>query len=261
MYFPLIFHEKLNGFLNLVYLPPNSWENKIKAKINVYAIFSNGLEWNTIELPQLEYGQSARYEENNFSRYSVKSNLLIFYPTFEKLPKTLKTLPSKKYWHSSTPAWRNSTGFQNEYAQVSYQAEMEPFPPKASLLTFHPFIQYSNMNNNLIIINITKEPSIVEHQVKVYNSRTFDYIDSVGVKSNSATEIPLDRYNFDSSDLPVFTCDTMAAIPFGLGISKDNFTLSLEHTHPPASLVIFGDRQTAQSKIKQKWFKKLGSKN
>ncbi len=261
MYFPLIFHEKLNGFLNLVYLPPNSWENKTKTKINLYAIFSDGSDWNTIELPQLEYGESVTYEESYFKQYPIKSNLLLFYPTFKKLPKTLRTLPSDRHWHSTTPAWRNSTGFTNEYAQVSYQAEMEPFPPKASLLTFHPFIQYSNMNNNLIIINLTKEPSIMEHELKVYNSQTFKYIDSVRVKSNSATEIPLDQYNFESSDLPVFTCDTMAAIPFGLGISKDGFTLSLEHTHPPASLVIFGDRRTAQSNIKQKWFQKLGSKN
>jgi hypothetical protein len=186
---------------------------------------------------------------------------LVFYPTFENLPKTLKNLPSDKYWHSSIPPWRNSTGFTNKYAQVSYQAEMEPFPSSASLLTFHPFIQYSNMRNNLIIVNLTREPKIVDHELKIYNSLNSQYIDTVTVKSNSATEIPLDQYNFDPSDLPVFTCATMAAIPFGLGISKDDLTLSLEHTHPPASLVIFGDRRNAQSKIKQKWFQKLGVKN
>lgn len=261
MFFPLICHEKLNGFLNLVYLPSNNWENNLRSKINLYAIFSDGLVWHTIELPQLEYGESIRYSQDDFSEYSIDSKLIIFYPTLNKLPKTLNKLPSEKFWHSTIPAWRNSTGFTNKFAQVSYQAEMEPFPPKASLLTFHPFIQYSNMQNNLIVINLTNEPAILSHELKVYNSLTSEYLDFVTVKSNSATEIPLDQYNFDPSDLPVFVCNTMAAIPFGLGISKDGLTLSLEHTHPPASLVIFGDRRNAQSKIKQKWFKKLGVNN
>jgi hypothetical protein len=49
----------------------------------------------------------------------------------------------------------------------------------------------------------------------------------------------------------------MAAVPFGLGISSDNKGLSLEHTHPPGSFVVRGDRNKIQKQIKTDWFKTL----
>ena len=78
---------------------------------------------------------------------------------------------------------------------------------------------------------------------------------------NSLNCIPLDDYKFSQSDLPIFYIDSMAAIPFGLGVSKGGKMLSLEHTHPPASLVLFGQRNSVQGRIKQKWVSKFGAIN
>ena len=69
--------------------------------------------------------------------------------------------------------------------------------------------------------------------------------------------IDLDQYKFAQTDLPIFICPTMAAVPFGLGISFDNKGLSLEHTHPPGSFVVRGDRNKIQKQIKSEWFKTL----
>ena len=74
------------------------------------------------------------------------------------------------------------------------------------------------------------------------------------VKNNSANLIELDKYNFSSNHLPVFICRSMAGIPFGLGIQKNKKMLSMEHTHPPASFVIHGDRFKVQGEIKRRWF-------
>ena len=260
MFFPLMFHDELNGFIELVYLPSNNWENKLNLEINMYALYSDSSVWNVVELPRIKYGESVRYSQSDFSKYDVTSKLVLMYPSLDLLPKTLPKLPGAKFWHSSMPAWRNSTGFVNQFAQVSYQAEIEPFPAKASLLTFHPFIQFDNMQNNLITVNITSDPAINSHSLKVFNSLTSELLDTVVIESNSTCEIKLDKYMFKPTDLPVFSCETMAAIPFGLGISKDNYTLSLEHTHPPASLVIFGDRRHIQSQLKKKWFNRLGNR-
>ena len=49
----------------------------------------------------------------------------------------------------------------------------------------------------------------------------------------------------------------MAGIPFGFAISKDKKMLSLEHTHPPASFVVHGQRFMVQKEIKRKWFSVL----
>ena len=55
----------------------------------------------------------------------------------------------------------------------------------------------------------------------------------------------------------MFVSKGMAAIPFGLGINLDMNLMSLEHTHPPGSFVVRGDRNKIQKQIKSKWLEKL----
>ena len=49
----------------------------------------------------------------------------------------------------------------------------------------------------------------------------------------------------------------MGGIPFGFGISYNDDMLSLEHTHPPASFSVHGERFEVQKKIKSLWFNEL----
>ena len=44
---------------------------------------------------------------------------------------------------------------------------------------------------------------------------------------------------------------------FGLGVSEDKKMLSLEHTHPPASFAVHGERFKVQAEIKRQWFNAL----
>ena len=46
----------------------------------------------------------------------------------------------------------------------------------------------------------------------------------------------------------------MAGIPFGFGLNRTAPMLSLEHTHPPASFVVHGNRFETQKIIKTNWF-------
>ena len=69
--------------------------------------------------------------------------------------------------------------------------------------------------------------------------------------------IPLNLYNFLPDQLPIFICRSMAGIPFGFGISKNKDMLSLEHTHPPASFSVHGERFKVQGEIKNNWLSKL----
>jgi hypothetical protein len=181
----------------------------------------------------------------------------LIYPSINNLDSRLDALPSKKVWYSEIPAWRNTSGFYNQYTQVSYQADIEPLPPKASLLTFHPFIQFGEVINNLLVLNVTKNPNIKKDKISLFNSYDKSFVADVEIRTNSLTTIPLDIYNFKPTDLPVFYSPNIAGIPFGLGIAKSGRMLSLEHTHPPASLVLHGDRRGMQGKIKKAWIEKL----
>ena len=91
----------------------------------------------------------------------------------------------------------------------------------------------------------------------MFNSFDKSFIADTLISTNSLTTIPLDVYSFKPTDLPVFYSPEIAGIPFGLGIAKSGKMLSLEHTHPPASLVLHGNRRAIQGKIKKSWIEKL----
>jgi hypothetical protein len=256
MFFPLMKTEGLSGFLDLVYFPPNNWENRDKSKIMLFAIWPDGDHWSTEKLRDLSFGENCEFRSESFLD-KLDSNLCLIYPTHVELPKALNSLPELPIWFSRIPEWRATTGFKNSSAQTSYQGEIFPLPSKASLLTFHPFIQYGNVENRLLVLNVTKNPEIVESELNLYDSQSGALFGSEIVRTNSVTTINLDKYNFKPEHLPAFVSPHMAGIPFGLGIANDGSMLSMEHTHPPASLVLFGNRNSIQGQIKKKWFNNL----
>jgi hypothetical protein len=247
----------LEGFCDLVYESPNNWENRIHRRISLYLLWSDGQGWNTKLLREMNHGDFFQVNTKNINKKCLETGLALIYPSVDELPEKLGKLPSKKVWYSEIPAWRNTSGFYNEYTQVSYQADIEPLPTKASLLTFHPFIQFGEVINNLLVLNVTNEPSILKGKISLFNSFDKRFIAESEISTNSLTTIPLDSFNFKPTDLPVFYSPIIAGIPFGLGIANSGRMLSLEHTHPPASLVLHGDRRKVQGKIKRAWVEKL----
>ena len=239
-----------------MYFPPNNWENRDKSQIMLYAIWTEGHHWRTEKLGVLNYGENRAFDSDSYAE-KLNSNLCLIYPTHTDLPNILPSLPDFPVWFSRIPEWRATTGFRNLNAQTSYQGEIFPLPEKASLLTFHPFIQYGDVENRLLVLNVTKSPQIVESEFHLYDSQSGVHFGSEIVKTNSVTTIALDKYRFKPEQLPAFISPKMAGIPFGLGIANDGSMLSMEHTHPPASLVLFGNRNSIQGQIKKKWFNGL----
>ena len=109
----------------------------------------------------------------------------------------------------------------------------------------------------MLVLNVVNNPKIQKGKISLYNSHNKIFVAEAEISTNSLTTIPLDIYNFKPTDLPVFYSPNIAGIPFGLGIAKSGRMLSLEHTHPPASLVLHGDRRGVQGKIKKAWVEKL----
>lgn len=247
----------LNGFCDLVYAGPNNWENRIRRPISLYLLWSNGNRWLSKKISEMNYGDEIRLVTTDIDENCLATGLALIYPSLELIEPELSTLPSRKVWYSEIPAWRNTSGFYNESTQVSYQSDIEPLPSKASLLTFHPFIQFGDVINNLLVLNVTNDPKIQSGKISMFNSFDKNFIADSLISTNSLTTIPLDVYNFKPTDLPVFYSPEIAGIPFGLGIAKSGKMLSLEHTHPPASLVLHGNRRAIQGKIKKSWIEKL----
>jgi hypothetical protein len=259
MFFPLMKVEGLEGWLDLVYHGPNNWENRDKSKKYLHLIWSDGNRWKSSFMSEITFGERLTLSTNDLTPEQIENNLAVVYASNSMLPSELEILPIEKTWVGDVPAWRASAGFRNSTAQVSYQAEVEPLPDKASLMTFHPFIQFGDVENYLVVVNLRNNPVVESAEIEVRNSYTGQDLGKASIKSNSVTKIPLDDYGFQPTDLPIFICKTMAGIPFGLGVNKAGTMLSLEHTHPPASLVLFGDRRKVQSHIKNAWMQSLGA--
>ena len=151
-FFPIANTSKALGYTTLHNFPTNNWEPIVNIKKSVWAIYSDGIKWITIELDNLEIGDSKTYYYDDIiKKQNKKVNPLILLQ-FRKtsLPGKLKTLPKHEFIYNSTPEWRATVGFSLNQAQTSYQGEINPFPPMATLLTFHPFIQYNETENHFL---------------------------------------------------------------------------------------------------------------
>ena len=109
------------------------------------------------------------------------------------------------------------------------------------------------MTNSITIVDPWGKSGLNEY-MDFYIDAILQFNPKVKVITNSTNVIPLDKYNFHPNELPVFICRSMAGVPFGLGIGKNNKMLSLEHTHPPASFAVHGERYGIQGEIKRQWF-------
>lgn len=257
MFFPLMKALDLDGWVDLVYFPPNNWECRDKKPKYLYLLYSDGLKWKSIFIDTLLFDQNKFITTKDFSDIFKNISLALIYPSPIKLGENLDSLPNFKTWHTDLPAWRASSGFKNDFSQVSYQSDLDPLPEQGTLLTFHPFIQFGQLKNYLIVLNAQSNPVIKTNDLLIFDSKTKQFINSTKIATNSVTSIDLDQYSFKKTDLPIFISTGMPAVPFGLGISNDSRFMSLEHTHPPGSFVVRGDRNKIQKTIKTNWFEQL----
>ena len=251
------------GFNILANFPPNNWEVEPNIKTNnVVSFYTNGKKWISKNLSTIESNNFKRFSTKDFRIFNSKefynfSPIILLKMSNEIDNSEFDELPNIITKKTEVPEWRSTIGFEYNKTETSYQGEINPFPPKASLLTFHPFIQYKHIENFLVFLNVEKSPIIRESTLDVFNGNDMNCIDRVLVKSNMANIIPIDNYKFKKTDLPVFCIKNMAGIPFGFGINRKHSMLSLEHTHPPSSFSLHGNRFLTQKNIKELWFKSL----
>ena len=258
-FFPLFNINKTNGSCTIHNFSPNNWEKTSSGNKTIWALYSDGEKWVTNNISQIKEGESKTILYNDFNLQSEDniSPLIILQLRNKPLPPFLYELPKNEFIYSSNPEWRSTVTFSYENCQTSYQGEINPFPGKASLLTFHPFIQYGDIENFFVFVNLESSPENRYTKLEIYDSNSKKFIDEVKVKNNTVNIIPLNNYNIQQDVLPIFLCRKMAGIPFGFGINDKGPMLSLEHTHPPASFVVHGERFNFQRQIKKKWFEIL----
>jgi hypothetical protein len=263
-FYPLFNINENLGFVQLANFAPNNWENTENGNKKIISFNSDGEKWIVKQLGMIPENQFKTIQSIDFSSLVMQEHegvyieeLILLEMRTDVLPNQLNELPDPCLASTHWPEWRATIGFQSTNSRVSYQGEIIPTPTKASLLTFHPFIQFDDIRNYFVFINIEKSPVHRWSQIDIYLSGSKKKIGTRKIRNNATNIIPLDGYGLTPQDLPVFYCKNMAGIPFGFGKSISSGMLSLEHTHPPGSFTFYGNRMLAQREIKAGWVKHL----
>ncbi len=256
-YYPILQAPHCTGQTTLYNFAPNNWESSNKLAKNISLTYLKNNLWHSEYLDTIQYGNAKTITTQDITQIS-QGALALLSLSATKLPKTSKQLPQLSIAKTIAPAWRSTLCLDSGFTKTSYQGEIDPFPPKASLLTFSPFLQFGkDIESYVLLLNIEKKASSRKAEVKIYDANTKILKNTQTASSNNISVISLDGLGFDEYSLPVVVCKTMAAIPLYFSCANKGEFLSLEHTHPPASSVVHGNRFGVQKHLKTQWFSQL----
>ena len=257
-YYPILSAPYCSGKTTLYNFSPNNWEPTDKCDQFVSLTYIKDGLWHSHTIDKLEYQEYKVIAYSDVVDLIYDGALVFLSLSKEELPETSRELPVINCNHTSTPAYRATLSLQSKFSETSYQGEIDPFSAKGSMLTFSPFMQFgNNVENYFLLMNLEKKPENRVVEVEIYDANTKDLKRVQSASSNQISVISLDNVGFDETSLPVIICRDMASIPLYFSTYKKGELLSLEHTHPPSSLVLHGNRFVALKQVKEYWFSQL----
>ncbi len=261
-YYPFLSAPGCKGYATLCNFAPNNWEEGPERSRSLYLTWSDGEYWKNRCLATIEYGSMKTVLMEDIADIVPRSELPLLSLRDDSLPERAAKLPASGMPHTSYPNWRATLGLvAHSGTDTCYQGEVDPFPAPGSMLTFGHFLQVdSGIENYLLLVNLEERPQVRTATLEVRDaSEPARLLTSVQVRNNSVNVVKLDWPGIDEGQLPLLVCSGMSGIPLYFSRSADGSFLSLEHTHPPASLVVHGRRMEVQRLLKQRWFSKAYS--
>jgi hypothetical protein len=259
-YYPVLSAPSCKGWVGLSNFSPNNWEIRRRHAQLINVTWALDGMWMTQNLGVLEPGACKTITASDLVGIVPDGALPLMSLTWTPPIEKSEVLPVLDSARTSLPSWRATLGLSTPEAQASYQGELDAFPSHGTLLTFGPFLQFGEgIKNHLILLNLENSPASRSAELEIYDAARLKLRGRFPVINNAANSIPLDGLGFEPGDLPLFICRGMASIPLYFSSYGDGAYLSLEHTHPPASLVVHGRRWEAQKILKTRWFAKVST--
>jgi len=263
-YFPILKALGCQGETSVFNFPPNNWEELSGVSRYLNVSCSDGDRWLNRCLGSVQYGDSATLTQTGLNTLfeNVCPDATFFLTLTNEVAREVSdTLPPSFVPKTSVPAWRASLGLLSPSGtSSSYQGEIDPFPAPGSLLTFGYFLQPSaEISNSLLFVNLERSAKQRNGFMELRDAKhPSKLLAEFEVINNRVNIISLDNLGFTDESLPLLVCRQMSGIPLYFSHTHDFRALSLEHTHPPASTVIHGDRFAAQKIMKTFWFSEIG---
>jgi hypothetical protein len=262
-FFPILSAPSCSGRATLYNFAPNNWEQVRRVTRKVYVTWSDGEVWRSQCVGELGWGQSKCVSAVELDHIVSTGAFPLLSLTEAKIPARSMLLPLFDAPHTSCPAWRSTLELvSSQGGSSAYQGEIDPFPSPGSLLAFGHLLQVGfGINNTLLLLNIEKKPQFRTAQLELRDAAHPErLLDHFEVRSNTCNIVPLDWPGLTEEVLPLIICRQMSGIPLYCSSAMNGEYLSLEHSHPPASTVIFGRRAEAQRILKRIWFERSALK-
>lgn len=260
-YYPLLQIPQYGSETTVYNFPPNNWEKSGRDSVFVNITYASEGKWHSHVIDEIAYGCCKTISSNQTSNLSKDSRVSLLSLTKERLPQVTELLPDLPAYETKLPQTRATLGIVSQYTKTTYQGEINPFPAHGSLLSFAPFIQYKKgIRNYFLCINIEKSAQPRIGSLEIYNCEDRSLKGVYEIRNNSINTVTLDDIGLSPGALPVMISRNMSGIPLYFSSFNAGVHLSLEHTHPPASIVTLGERFKVQEFLKNYWFNQCANK-
>jgi len=260
IFYPILRAPNCHGYTTVHNYTPNNWEIKKNYIKNINITWSDGSIWKTKQIGVLGINKSFVINERDLD-FLPKNALALSSLSVNKLPAESSVLPEDIDIDMQTnlPEWRGTIGLKSSLGgNTSFQGEAYSFPSNGSLLSFSPFMQYGeHLTNYLLFLSIEKSPIFRNTKLFFLKANGSKIEAEVLVTSNHINIIKLDDLGYHRNDMMVLMTENIVGIPLFMTSYKKGIELSLEHTHPPASFAIHGNRWALHKELKNIWAKRL----
>ena len=226
----------------------------------LYVIWSDKSFWNVRALNTISPGKSVVLSCDELPSELPDDATPFFFLNPKKLPSTLDRLIKSDLMHTQ-PNWRANIQLSSQTTSTSYQGE---YPSgmvgieNGTLLSLGPLVQLKiGLVSKLILVNLGAKPGKEECKIQFAQMSKQNILFETSVNRNHCNVIDLSFLNCDESDpICVFSKD-LTGIPIFLSHDPEFKKMSMEHTHPPSEMLVFGDNKKFQKKMKSWWLSKI----
>ncbi len=277
-YFPLLPSISSNSLSNEIKSSTtllnnvNNLKESNESKIHLNSIYIgtyklSGFIWELVSIKECKYGEFFDITRNSINVISNQMVVSLFKKE-NSFPASTRILPKPDSLRvDSTPvAERGSLNYHFKGTTTTFQGEY-PFEMadnnKGSFWSFDALKENLNTSENLqsfvILMNINRDAeSQCEVNLDIYNPHQKDKCLNWKAHQNSFTVINLREINKGLNSEQInktffIQCKSCTFIPMFLSVDIKNNQLSLEHTHPPHSLLWGRDKLKVIKLLKKRW--------
>lgn len=261
-FYPILRVPGFQASVTLHNYSPNNFQCSKSRCRHVYVSWANGKYWTNQQIGTLRPGESFVISQNDMPELVPAESQPFVFMCNDVLSHQTSNIGEIETPCTSLPSWRATISLAlDNISKTSYQGEIDPFPESGTCLTFNYLSQQDcTIKTWLIALNLINPPLLEQAEIKFFDpAQSRAPIHKEIMRTNGINSFLLPR-SISQNENVVITCEKSSFVPLFFSHNHDGTQLSLEHTHPPASSSIYGDRFKAQKIIKHNWMSHLSTR-